>query len=221
MRRGFDSVRRFEFSDSLVVRGAFGRGGGIVERPGVGKWHAVPYGSEVAGMILRWCIARRTKFLIAGYHRLEACKRLGDCGCSCIHLPGSCDCRLWEIAENLHRADLTVQERSEHIAEWVSLTGEKQPAQVAPVNKGGRTVDGKPNQGGINAAVRDLGIDRTEAQRSVRIASIAPEAKQAAWSPPPHSHNGYRNSVLAPRAICQLCHPLRQSPADGGETGPT
>lgn len=33
---------------------------------------------------------------------------------------------------------------------------------------------------GINAAVRNPGIDRTEAQRSIKIASIAPEAKQAA-----------------------------------------
>jgi hypothetical protein len=63
-----------------------------------------------------------------------------------------------------HAADLTAQERAENIARWVALTGEKmQPAQVAPVSKGGRTPDGKPNQGGINAAVRDLGIDRTEA----------------------------------------------------------
>ncbi len=33
---------------------------------------------------------------------------------------------------------------------------------------------------GINAAGRDLGIDGTEAQRAVKIASIAPEAKEAA-----------------------------------------
>jgi hypothetical protein len=30
--------------------------------------------------------------------------------------------RLWEIAENLHRAELSVLERSEHIAEWVRIT---------------------------------------------------------------------------------------------------
>jgi len=70
-----------------------------------------------------------------------------------------------------------VQERAEHIAEWVKLTGEKQ-AQVAPVSTRGRT-EGRGNQGGINAAVRDLGIDRTEAQRAVKIASLAPEAKEA------------------------------------------
>jgi hypothetical protein len=90
------------------------------------------------------------------------------------------DARLWEIAENLHRAELTVSERAEHIAEWVRLTNEKmeqQPAQVAPpVRKHGHAQPGS----GINAAVRELGIDRTEAQRAVKIASIAPEAKEAA-----------------------------------------
>jgi hypothetical protein len=76
---------------------------------------------------------------------------------------------------------LTEAERSEHIAEWVRITGEKQsPAQDAPVKS--RRADGRGGSVGvgINAAVRDLGIDRTEAQRSVKIASLAPEAKEAA-----------------------------------------
>ncbi len=77
--------------------------------------------------------------------------------------------RLWEIAENLHRAELTVLERSDLEARWIVLTEKEQkekaaaqqPAQVAPpVRKRGHAQEG----GGINAAVRDLGIDRTEAQ---------------------------------------------------------
>lgn len=50
-------------------------------------------------------------------------------------MKGLPDARLWEIAENLHRAELTVQERAEHIAEWVRLTGEK-VAQLAPPSGG-------------------------------------------------------------------------------------
>jgi hypothetical protein len=74
-----------------------------------------------------------------------------------------------------------VAERAEHIAEWVRITGEKVKAQVAPLD---RPHDrGRQNQG-INAAVRDLGIDRTEAQRAVKIAAIAPEAKEAAQRGP-------------------------------------
>ncbi len=50
-------------------------------------------------------------------------------------------------------------------------------AQLAPLDKPHDR--GRANQG-INAAVRDLGIDRTEAQRSVKIAGLPDEAKEAA-----------------------------------------
>jgi hypothetical protein len=46
--------------------------------------------------------------------------------------------------------------------------------QVAPKPQGGRP------EGGIRAAERDLGIEHTEAVRAVKIASITPEAKEAA-----------------------------------------
>ena len=62
------------------------------------------------------------------------------------------------------RAELTVAERSEHIAEWIRLTEEREQAkaQLAPLE---RPYDrGRPNQG-INAASRELGIERTEARR--------------------------------------------------------
>jgi ParB family chromosome partitioning protein len=47
-------------------------------------------------------------------------------------------------------------------------------AQVAPSHTGGRA------DKGINAATRQLGIDRTDAQRAVKVDSLTPEAKQAA-----------------------------------------
>lgn len=145
--------------------------------------------------------------LVAGAHRLEAVKRLGlDFIDVVIFNEDETGARMWEIAENLHRAELTVLERSEHVAEWVALVDEReeaaaleamlygtrqstddhfeaaniQPAQVAPVNKGGRSDGGKPKEGGLNAAARELGIERTDAQRSIKIAGLTPEAKQAA-----------------------------------------
>lgn len=39
--------------------------------------------------------------------------------------PPATDARLWEIAENLHRSELTVQERADHVAEWVKLVSDK------------------------------------------------------------------------------------------------
>lgn len=114
--------------------------------------------------------------LVAGRHRIEACRRLGR-----EHVPAiicsltNAEARMWEIAENLHRAELSKLERSEQIAEWVRLCDEqRKPAQVAPVS------GGRGNESGINAASRELGIERTEAQRSIKIASITPEAKRAA-----------------------------------------
>jgi ParB family chromosome partitioning protein len=83
------------------------------------------------------------------------------------------EARRWEIAENLHRAELSVLERSEHVAEWIALTDSV--AQVAP-----RTKAGKFAEGGVRAAARELHVDRDAASRAVKVASIAPEAKQAA-----------------------------------------
>ncbi len=94
------------------------------------------------------------------------------------HLTPQPSGRLWEIAENLHRAELTALERAEHIAEWVRLT-EQKLAQVAPVSERGR-VEGRGNKGGINAATRELGIDRSEAQRAVMV--LLGDAEWKAWS---------------------------------------
>jgi hypothetical protein len=53
--------------------------------------------------------------LIAGRHRVEACKRLGIPLIECIvHEGDERTSRMWEIAENLHRADLTALERDGH-----------------------------------------------------------------------------------------------------------
>jgi ParB family chromosome partitioning protein len=84
---------------------------------------------------------------------------------------------MWEIAENLHRADLTELERSNHIAEWIRLCDvTNKPGQVAQVSAKG----GRGQEGGVSGAARDLGIERTEARRAVKIDALAPEAKAEA-----------------------------------------
>jgi ParB-like chromosome segregation protein Spo0J len=124
--------------------------------------------------------------LVAGRHRLQAAIELGLSSVPIrIETGTETDARLWEIAENLHRAELTVTERAEHVAEWIRLTEERaadlKPAQLAPKSKTETNPRGSGRlEGGINAAVRELGIDRTEAQRAVKIAGLSPEAKAAA-----------------------------------------
>src|SRR5262245_42458979 len=93
--------------------------------------------------------------LIAGQHRLEACRKLGR-----EHVPAiivkmtNDEARLWEIAENLHRADLKKLERDEQIAEWIKLTERASNSQSGRLDGRG----GRPP--GIEAAARELGIHR-------------------------------------------------------------
>src|SRR6476619_1660637 len=64
--------------------------------------------------------------LVVGWHRLEALKRLGHEWVECRIFEGSeTEARRWEISENLHRAELTRDERDAHIREWFKLTGQK------------------------------------------------------------------------------------------------
>jgi ParB family chromosome partitioning protein len=114
--------------------------------------------------------------LVAGLHRFIACRELGWTEIPVREETGtSDDARMWEIAENLHRAELTALERDEHIAEWVRLCEREKPEQFAQVSGG----CGK--EGGVSAASRELGLERTDVIRSVKVAeNLAPEAKKEA-----------------------------------------
>lgn len=119
--------------------------------------------------------------LVAGAHRLAAVKQLGweDVDCVLVNMD-EIDRKLWEIAENLHRSELTAKERAEQIAEWVRLAEEKRKRKSEVLTQ----VVAKPNGGrpesGTRAAARELGLNRETVRRAVKIASISDEAKQAA-----------------------------------------
>lgn len=113
--------------------------------------------------------------LVAGRHRLEACRRLGMNDIPCIVM--DCDeieAELWEIAENLHRADLTALQRDVQVARWIELNSNRVLAQVEPKPKGGRP------EAGVRAASRNLGIEKEDARRAVKVASLSDEAKAVA-----------------------------------------
>lgn len=85
-----------------------------------------------------------------------------------------------EISENLHRAELSVQERAKLVAEWVELTGEK-PGQVGPLS------GGRGNESGVRLAARELPVEgkteearRHNVRRAIKIASLSPEAQAVA-----------------------------------------
>lgn len=140
--------------------------------------------------------------VVAGHHRLAACSLNGWQEIACIIVDED-DVRaeMAMIAENLHRAELPKLERDEQVARWIELSGQKpteedsfedfyaavsenepdlQSAQSAPIES--RREDGRGHrpEGGINEASRVLGIERTDAQRAVKVANLSDEAKTVA-----------------------------------------
>jgi ParB-like chromosome segregation protein Spo0J len=114
--------------------------------------------------------------LVAGRHRLEACKAIGrDHVMANIVTMTKDESRLWEISENLHRADLSKLERDEQIAEWIEITERLASQSATP-----KTGKGGHQPGGVNAAARELGIDKDDAHRAIKVAGLTEEAKEAA-----------------------------------------
>ncbi|UFX41708.1 ParB/RepB/Spo0J family partition protein [Bradyrhizobium sp. 41S5] len=119
--------------------------------------------------------------LVAGLHRLEAAKHLRWKEIAAVVVSGSeLDHRLHEIAENLHRAELTKLERDEQVAEWIKINERIHSSQIAKNESKRDDGRGHRPESGIAAAARDLGVDKDDAHRAVRVASLSEEAKEAA-----------------------------------------
>lgn len=119
--------------------------------------------------------------LVTGRHRVEACRRLGWENMPVLVMDGDeAEARMWEIAENLYRAELTAVERADHIEEWRKLAEEKvrRVAAPSPASQG-------KNQGKREAA-RQLGVSEREIRRAATIASLPDDVKERAraerWS---------------------------------------
>lgn len=78
-----------------------------------------------------------TLHLIAGNHRLAACKSLGWGNIPCIVVDmDEIDRELWEIDENLMRAELTPAQEARHLSRRKELWGKRNSGQSSPINKG-------------------------------------------------------------------------------------
>lgn len=70
--------------------------------------------------------------LVAGAHRLAAVQALGWTHIDCIEVDDDpVTAELWELAENLHRHDLTKEQRDMHIRRYVELLTER-AARIVP-----------------------------------------------------------------------------------------
>jgi ParB-like chromosome segregation protein Spo0J len=117
--------------------------------------------------------------LVAGRHRLEAMRKLGEDRIEAYAVRmDSRAARMWEISENLYRAELSVTQRAEQIAEYAALAKEKRQAERVSAQVGQKAPH-RP-EGGDSLAARDLGITRQEIQRAQAIAALPEETKQAA-----------------------------------------
>jgi ParB-like chromosome segregation protein Spo0J len=113
--------------------------------------------------------------LVTGLHRLEAAKRLGWKEIEAVFSTGNeIERELQEIAENLHRSELTALERDTQIGRWAELRAAK-VGQVDPPSGGAQ-----PAEKGVRKVARELNLGRKDVERAVKVASISPEAKQAA-----------------------------------------
>lgn len=119
--------------------------------------------------------------LVSGRHRLEAIRRIGGrTHIECVVFDDPIMARLWEISENLHRADLDALDRDEHVAEWIRLTEGRQKEERNTFANG-ESIRGRGQpEGGINAAARELRVKKDDAYRAVKVDALPEPAKAVA-----------------------------------------
>jgi ParB-like chromosome segregation protein Spo0J len=121
--------------------------------------------------------------LVAGAHRLEAMKRLGQEKILCIFVNGDeAEAQLVHLAEDLFRKNLTVLRRSEMLVEYVKLASSKMKVSCQLDQK---RRPGRPPSG-IALAARKLTMfgptadaRRKKIERAKKIAKLAPATKKA------------------------------------------
>lgn len=114
--------------------------------------------------------------LVAGAHRLAAAKALGWSHIDCIEVEDDpISAELWEIAENLHRCDLTTEQKYEHLrryAELVEMRLARQGEQSAqPVMSDGRQRGPQHRKSVERIVAEETGASLTTVKRarSIRI----------------------------------------------------
>ncbi|MBY6127858.1 ParB N-terminal domain-containing protein [Qipengyuania aquimaris] len=136
--------------------------------------------------------------LVAGYHRLAAAKRLGWPRIECRLFDGTAnEAFLWEIAENLHRANLTKKQRDDHIRQYaegqLKIKAEREameaakaaeeakkqgkpvkPSQTAKVS--GPDKGGRGKKGIVTETAEALGIGKDTVRRALAAGKDAEQA---------------------------------------------
>jgi ParB family transcriptional regulator, chromosome partitioning protein len=118
--------------------------------------------------------------LVVGRHRLEACRRLGrtEIEANILQLDEA-ECKLWEIDENLCRAELSQLERAEHLLKRKEIFEKRYPSAKAGVMRAlgmnralGRNVDDNnvANVAFTADTEKKTGLGQRKIQRALRRA---------------------------------------------------
>lgn len=121
--------------------------------------------------------------LVAGLHRLIACSRLKEAVVARVFRDEE-KARLWEISENLHRAELTLEERRDHLAAWLALRGSSNASTDSSDVKS-HEAGGRGNRGGVRQMARELGIPEPTLRRDLKAIEtrVAPPGKVDDYDP--------------------------------------
>ena len=123
---------------------------------------------------------------VAGAHRIEACRSLGWEKITVIFINDistdpaidASHRKMIEIAENLHRAELTAQQRNEHLAEWVKLL-----EQQGMISDTVSDIPGKPGRkpsAAVAKVAEGSGLSTKTIKRAVAASKVSPAVKAAA-----------------------------------------
>lgn len=112
--------------------------------------------------------------LVTGRHRLEAAKRLGWKRVDCIEIENDAiTAELWELAENLHRCDLTKDQRDEHIRRYADLI-ELQSTQTAAIESKRSDGRGHRREGTAAKIAAATGLSKDTVRRALNPTRPAP-----------------------------------------------
>ena len=109
--------------------------------------------------------------LVAGMHRLAALRQIGEEAVDCVVIDDDeVSAQLWEIAENLHRSDLTKDQRDEHIRRYAELL--QMRGRISPQNDA-KSGAGRP-KGIASTVAKETGVSKSTVERALN-----PERVQA------------------------------------------
>jgi ParB family chromosome partitioning protein len=127
-------------------------------------------------MVIDGAVVSGVPVLVAGRHRLAAATMLGWTHIDCIEIEDDAiAAELWEIAENLHRLDLTKEQRDEHIRRYAELLEARRVVsqQIASKPKSGPQ-GGRPT--GIPRQIaEETGLSVDTVRRALNPPSLQPK----------------------------------------------